>query len=268
VTDRRIELLRDADREEAWLLMVDGAEQSYVDLVEPAHLEFEYMQHMALTVDVVLPPPQPLTAWHLGGGACAFARWLAECRPGSEQTVVERSSDVLAAVSTLPPVDGCTVRHADALEAVQQGPAGAVDLVAWDVYDGPRASTESLTLDAVAAMRRLLRPPGGLLLLNVSDAPPFEVVRPVVAAARAVFTDVAMLAEPATLRSRRSGNCVVVGSLAPLPLPALTRAAAAAITRARVLAGTNLDTFVGDAQPGTDASPLPEPDEALGRGFL
>lgn len=33
-------LLPDIDRERAWLLTVDGAPQSYVDLDDPTHLEF------------------------------------------------------------------------------------------------------------------------------------------------------------------------------------------------------------------------------------
>lgn len=35
-------LMPDVDRRRAWLLTVDGAPQSYVDLDAPEHLEFEY----------------------------------------------------------------------------------------------------------------------------------------------------------------------------------------------------------------------------------
>jgi hypothetical protein len=45
---RTVELLRDLDRPTGWVLLVDGVEQSYVDVVDPTHLEFEYMQHMAI----------------------------------------------------------------------------------------------------------------------------------------------------------------------------------------------------------------------------
>jgi hypothetical protein len=61
---------------------------------------------------------------------------------------------------------------------------------------------------------------------------------------------------------------VLVGATAPLSLPVLRRAGAAATTRARVLDADQLDAFVGDAEPPTEAHPLPEPDEVLGRGFL
>lgn len=261
------ELLRDLDRDTGWTLMVDGAEQSYVDVLDPTHLEFEYMQHIALVVDTLLPPPQPLPTLHLGGGACTLPRWIAATRPGSTQIVVEASQEILDVVRPLGPIADCHVVLGDAIEQLRAAPAAHEALVVWDLYDGPRVATSTLTLDAVTHMRRVLRP-GGCLVLNVSDATPFDVVRPVVAALRVVFDDVALLAEPSTLRGRRSGNCVLVGATRPLPVPTLQRSAASAPVRGRLLAGAALTQFAGSATPPTDAAPLPEPDEALGRGFL
>jgi spermidine synthase len=265
---RRIELLRDLDRPTGWVLLVDGVEQSYVDVENPAHLEFEYTQHLALVVDAVFPAEMPLRVVHLGGGAMSLPRWVEHRRPGSVQTVVEISADVLAAVAGLGPVAGCTVEVGEALEVAGRLPAGDADLVVWDLYDGPRADVAALTLDAVVAMQRLLRPDAGLLLLNVSDVVPFDVVRPVASALQERFGDVALLAEPSTLRGRRSGNCVLAGSGRPLPVDLLARRAAAAPVRARVVAGAALDTLVGGARPATAAVPLPRPDPVSGRGFL
>jgi hypothetical protein len=118
-------------------------------------------------------------------------------------------------------------------------------------------------------MVRLLHRRGGLLLLNVSDAAPFDVVRRVLAALLDRCDDVALLAEPSTLRGRRSGNCVLAATLgAALPVPALGRAAAAAPVRARVVAGSALADLVGTAVPATADTPLPLPDATLGRAFL
>ena len=260
------ELLRDLDRDSGWTLMVGGAEQSYVDVDDATHLEFEYMQHIALVVDGVLGDG-PLSALHLGGGACTLPRWLAATRPGSTQLVAESSADILDAVRPLGPVPGCHVVHDDAIGVLEADPDGGRDLVVWDLYDGPRVVTSTLTLHVVAEMRRVLRP-GGIVVLNVSDVTPFDVVRPVVAALRTVFSDVALLAEPGTLRGRRSGNCVLVGATVPLPATALRRAGAAAAVRARVLVGESLAEFMGAAVPPTSDRPLPEPDESTGRGFL
>ena len=266
---RRTELLRDLDRDTGWVLLVDGVEQSYVDTVDPTHLEFEYMQHMALAVDAALPPPGPVRAVHLGGGAQTMPRWLHATRPGTTQVVIESDPAVLDAVAWLGPVPGCEVVVGDALSVMRVLPARAFDLLVWDLYDGPRAVTTTLTGAAVDEMRRLVGDDTGLLVLNVSDVLPFEVVRPVLAALRDRCADVALLAEPSTLRGRRSGNCVLVGAAgAPLPVSVLCRVAAAAPVRARVVAGDDLDVFVGDAQPASEERPLPLPDAALGRGFL
>ena len=261
------ELLRDLDRDSGWTLMVEGAEQSYVDIEDPTHLEFEYMQHIAIVVDTVFVETEPLSALHLGAGACTLPRWLAATRPGSRQLAVEASAQIIAAARPLGPVANCTLVHDDAVEQLERQRAGTHDVVIWDIYDGPRVATGTLTLRTITQMRAVLRT-GGIAVLNVSDATPFDVVRPVVAALRVVFDDIALLAEPSTLRGRRSGNCVLVGSTAALPLPALRRAGAAATTRARVLDADQLVTFVRDAVPPTEERPLPEPDEALGRGFL
>src|SRR5689334_5368124 len=45
------ELIPDPDRRAAFSLMLDGAPQSYVDLDEPTHLEFEYIRRMAAAID-------------------------------------------------------------------------------------------------------------------------------------------------------------------------------------------------------------------------
>jgi spermidine synthase len=266
---RRTELLRDLDRDTGWVLLVDGVEQSYVDVADPTHLEFEYMQHLALAVDAVLPAPTPIRAVHLGGGAQTIPRWLHATRPGTTQVVIEADAAVLDAVAWLGPVPGCEVVVGDALTAVATLPDATFDLLVWDLYDGPRAVTATLTGDAISGMRRLLRADSGLLVLNVSDVVPFDVVRPVLAAMRACCADVALLAEPSTLRGRRSGNCVLVGTAsAPLPVDTLRRRGAGAPVRARLVAGDELVEFVGTARPATADEPLPLPDEALGRGFL
>ncbi|HET7310117.1 MAG TPA: fused MFS/spermidine synthase [Mycobacteriales bacterium] len=264
---RPVELLRDLDRPTGWVLLVEGVEQSYVDTDDPTHLEFEYMQHMAIVIDAVHARPQPLRSLHLGGGAMTMPRWAAATRPGSRQVVVESDADVLAAIAPLGAVEGSTVVVADAAEQLAATRAGSVDLMIWDLYDGPRAVTSTLTIDGISLMRRALAP-AGLLLLNVSDMVPFDVVRPVLAALRVAFDDVLLLAEPTTLRGRRSGNCVLAAARMQLPALRVARRAASAPVRGRTLAGETLSRFIADAMPPTDADPLPPPDEASGRAFL
>src|SRR5690625_7775253 len=85
-----VELLRDPSRPSAVTVFINDAESSYVDLADPAHLEFEYMQQMTAILDEAgLPAPQPVRAVHLGGAGCALPRALDAARPGSRQLVVE-----------------------------------------------------------------------------------------------------------------------------------------------------------------------------------
>ncbi|MDQ1746117.1 MAG: hypothetical protein QOD07_380 [Frankiaceae bacterium] len=262
-----VNLLKDLDRSGGWTLMVGGAEQSYVDIDNPAHLEFEYMQHIALVVDATYDEGMPLDAVHLGGGALTMPRWVAATRPGSRQLVFEASQEILDAVRPLGPVDNCEVRHREAVDGIAGLPAESVDLAVWDLYDGPRAVTAALDLAALWLLRRVLRP-GGIAVLNVSDVAPFAVVRPVLAGLRAVTDEVALLAEPVILRGRRSGNCVLVGGPKTLPIQKIRRAAAAAPARARVVTGATMTALIGTAVPATADAPLPRPDEASGRAFL
>ena len=262
----RVELLRDLDRATGRVLLVDGVEQSYVD-DDPTHLEFEYMQHMAIVLDIVKPEPAPLRAVHLGGGALTMARWLAATHAGSRQVAFESDPEVLAAVRELAPVE-CELVVDDAVRAIGELPPGQTDVAIWDLYDGPRAVTDGLTLESVESIRQLLDVEG-VALLNVSDATPFDVVRPVLAAVRASFDDLMLLAEPATLRGRRSGNCVLVGLVgAELPHRQISRRGASAPVRASVVGGADLDVFIGTAVPATIADPLPPPDSRRGRAFL
>src|SRR5690242_15338252 len=83
------ELVPDRDRGTAWTLLLDGAPQSYVDLADPAYLEFEYVRRMAAAIDLIAPPGQPLRALHLGGGGLTLPRYVAATRPGSPQRAVE-----------------------------------------------------------------------------------------------------------------------------------------------------------------------------------
>ena len=64
------ELVRDTARGNAWLVSVDGVAQSYVDLDDPAHLEFDYVRRFADVVDRL--PPGPLDALAIGGAACTL----------------------------------------------------------------------------------------------------------------------------------------------------------------------------------------------------
>lgn len=256
-------LLPDIDRRRAYLLTVGGAPQSYVDLDDPAHLEFEYARRLAHTVDAVFAPGAPLAALHLGGGALTLPRYLAATRPGSTQDVAESDRGLIALVAEhlpLPAGSGVTVHPRDARAVLDERPAGSCDLVVADVYGGSRIPAHVASLEYVRSAARVLRP-HGLYVANLADSAPFRFLGSQLAGAGAAFPRLCVVAEPAVLRGRRFGNMLLVAARDELPLAAIARRTAADPFPARVAHDEALLRLRADAQPvsDTDAVPSPEP---------
>lgn len=245
------ELLQDLDAADGWLLTVDGVAQSYVDLADPTHLEFDYVRLMADVVDVL--PPGPLTAVHLGGGGCTLARFVAATRPGSRQLVVEADAPLAELVRRSFGTDGFRLRVGDAREELPRLRQGESDLVVADVFESAQQPVRTTTREWVEQVRRLLRP-GGTYVVNVADGKPLAFAKAQVSTLLAVYEHVVLLADPSVLRGRRFANLVLAASDAPLPVDRLARAAARAAGRARVVEGEELVRFTGGAAPVTDAT--------------
>jgi SAM-dependent methyltransferase len=260
------ELLADADRDGAWVLLVDDTPQSHVDLDDPTHLEFEYVRRMGHALDLAAPPGEPVDALHLGGGALTLPRYLAVTRPGSRQRVIEIDEPLTDLVRThlpLPRGARVRVRADDARAALATRPDASADVVVCDVFAGARTPAHLTSAEFTAEVRRVLRP-GGTYLVNVADGPPLRFARRQVATIRTAFPAVCLLAEPGTLRGRRFGNLVAVASAVDLPVAALTRRCAADPMPARVVDGGDLDRFTGDAAPVHDADAVDSPPPPAG----
>ncbi|MES9506145.1 fused MFS/spermidine synthase [Streptomyces sp. NPDC000609] len=264
-------LLPDVDRERAWLLTVDGAPQSYVDLDAPEHLEFEYARRLAHAVDCAAAPGAPLDVLHLGGGALTLPRYVAATRPGSRQDVAEADLGLLELVVEHLPVpagSGITVHGTDARGLLERTEPGSVDLLIADVFGGSRVPAHLTSVEYARAARRSLRE-DGIYAANLADGAPFGFLRSQLATFAAVFEELALIAEPAVLRGRRFGNLVLVASPSPLDTATLTRRCAADAFPARVEHGAALDRLAGAARPVGDgeavASPEP-PDGAFSIG--
>ena len=256
------ELLGDADRDGAWVLMVEGTPQSHVDLDDPTHLEFEYVRRMGHVLDLAAPEGEPLDVVHLGGGALTLARYVAVTRPGSRQRVVEVDEPLTGLVRAhlpLPRGARVRVRTDDAEVALAAMRDAGADVVLLDVFAGARTPAHLTSVEFAAELARVLRP-GGVVAANVADGPPLRFARTQVATLRAVFSDVCLLAEPGTLRGRRFGNLVAVAAQHELPVAGLTRRCAGDPMPARVVAGEDLRRFVGDAVPVRDATAVPSPE--------
>ncbi|MER6118492.1 fused MFS/spermidine synthase [Streptomyces sp. NPDC001743] len=264
-------LLPDVDRERAWLLTVDGAPQSYVDLDAPEHLEFEYARRLAHVVDCAAAPGSPLDVLHLGGGALTLPRYVAATRPGSRQEVAEADRALLALVTghlPLPDRSGITVHGVDARKQLEETAPGTVDLVIADVFGGSRVPAHLTSVPYAQAAVRALRP-DGIYAANLADGAPFGFLRSQLATFATVFGELALIAEPGVLRGRRFGNIVLVASRSPLDTAALTRRCAADAFPARVEYGDAVAALLKGARPVGDdeavASPEP-PDGAFSIG--
>ncbi|MFE9663756.1 MULTISPECIES: spermidine synthase [unclassified Streptomyces] len=255
-------LLPDIDRPRAWLLTVDESPQSYVDLDDPAHLEFEYARRLGHVIDTAAPAGRPLDVVHLGGGALTLPRYTAATRPGSRQQVVEADgalSALVAAHLPLPPGAAVEVHRADALEWLTRAPARSADVLIADVFGGSRVPAHLTTLGYARAAQRVLRA-DGVYAANLADGAPFAFLRSQLATFAAVFPELALIAEPSVLRGRRFGNLVLVASHAPVAVAELTRRVAADAFAARVEHGAALRRRTGDAAPVRDADAVASPE--------
>jgi hypothetical protein len=259
-------LLPDVDRPRAWLLTVDGAPQSYVDLDDPGHLEFEYVRRIAHVVESGFDTP--VDAVHLGGGALTLPRRLARTLPGSRQEVVEADHGLAELVAEHLPLDepGIRVHLADARGWLAGRPAASADLVIADVFGGSRIPAHLTSVEFATDVARVLRPQG-VYVANLADAAPFAFLGAQLATVREAFgadVEICVLAEPGVLRGRRFGNAVLAAARRPLPVAALARLCAADPFPARVIHGEALRPFKGAPVQDANraASPLP-PDGAF-----
>lgn len=271
------ELQPDPDRARGWTLLLDGAPQSYVDLDDPAHLDFEYQRRLGHIIDVAAPPGRPLHVLHLGGGALSLARYVAATRPRSTQQVIEQDTALTQWVRTELPLERgwrIRIRGGDAREGLGRLPGQWADIVIADVFSGARTPAHLTSGEFLEEVRRVLQP-GGLYAANIADGPgasgtgagtedgparrPLDHLRSQVATVRAAFGYAGLLADPAVLRGRRFGNGVLVAADRDLPFAELTRRAAGDPHPGRTEHGDGLAAFAGGAVPVTDATARPSP---------
>ncbi|WP_121251676.1 spermidine synthase [Nocardioides ferulae] len=249
----RIELVP-GGRPEAWLLRLDGMDQSFVDLADPSRLEFDYVRRLGDAVDA-WPTAGPVRIVHVGGAGLSLARYVAATRPGSRQVVLEPDEEVTELVRRdlpLPRRSGIKIRPVDGRTGLAQLRDDGADLIVLDAYADARVPGELVTAEAAAEAARVLSP-SGWLLANLTDRAPFPWVRRVVAAVRTALPSLMVSAEPATLRARRPGNLLVVAGRGEVPVAALRSTARAGAAPYRVLDRRQVDDRLGGGRPFRDA---------------
>lgn len=256
-------LVRDRAYPRAFTLRVGRTDQSYVDLDDPRRLEFDYLEQIAVVVDTVAPPGERVRAVHVGGAAMSLARYITATRPRSAQLVLEPDAELTAFVRThlpLPPRSGIRVRAVDGRSGLAALREGSSDLVIVDAFVGPRTPAELTTLECWTDLRRVLTA-SGTVIMNITDRGPLGYARRVLAGLAACFPNRLLLAESSTLKGRRFGNVLLVGSGRPLATDAIAAAAGRQLYPYRVLADARLTQLLSGAVPFTDReaeeSPLP-----------
>ena len=249
------EIQMDADREDGWVLTLDGVLSSYVALDDPTYLEFEYTRWIGDLLDSLEPAGAPLRVLHLGGAACTLAVYVEITHPGSRQSIVEidgKLIDLVRAQFGIRSSRRFRLVHDDALRALQQTPDGAIDAIIRDAFVG-RSTPAHLEDDGLMKESARALAPNGIYISNVADRPGMELtrreLRSLVAALelRPQSTDthsMAFVTDPSVLRGRRYGNVIVAASRAPLPIAGWMRRTVRAGLPARVVHGERLAQYL------------------------
>ncbi len=232
-------------------LILNSARHSYVDLADPRHLEFAYIQWIAAVADVAAPAGAAVDALHLGGGGFTMPGYVAATRPGSRQLVLELDGELVELDRRelgLRTSDDLAVTVGDARVSLAARPADSADLIVGDAFGHLVVPWHLSTREMAADIDRVLRP-GGTYTQNVIDYPPHRFIRAETATVAAVFPHVALIAPRAALNGETGSNFVIVASASPLPVDALrSRLNEAPDEPVTVLQGPDLDAFVRSAR--------------------
>jgi spermidine synthase len=243
-------VLRDPVRPSGRLLMQDGMDASYVDLADPAHLEFDYLRRMRDLVEAT----GARRVVHVGGAGCALARALAAAHPDRRQEVLEVDAGVLELARShlgLRRAPGLRVRAGEGRAVLASRPDGSADAVLVDAFVGARVPRHLVTAEAIADLARVVAP-RGIAAVNVVDVRPLDDAAAILAGLAAAFPYATAIAPRPVLARRRGGNLVLAGAHAPLPLARLRARAAADPSPAGVLGPEEAEAFAAGAAPWRD----------------
>jgi len=267
-------LLPDPNCPRAYILLVNGVQQSYVNLDDPADVRYRYARRMMGAVNFLFPCAAPVRALHIGAGALTMPRYLATTRPGSSQLVVDNDARLIELVKRHLPWEadsGIRVEVGDGREKLAGQPDGAYDIVILDAFVGVDPPHHLASLEFVQEVARILAP-SGWYLINLLHSRMLQRIRDQVATVRSVLPSACLVANGKALHDLGTGNVVLLAGRSAPPVEPLARWAARDWFDTRVLAGDTLDRFVAGTQAISDASPppppLPEPEVTYSQSFV
>jgi spermidine synthase len=249
-------VVTDPDRASGRVLMLDGAPHSYVDLVDPAYLDWDYAKAVASVIDTAYPEGVPLRVYHIGGGGLTLPRYLEHMRPGTSSLVSEIDSGVVKIDTEqleLKTGDGIEVRVEDARLGIGRLADDSRDLVLGDAFGGVSVPWHLTTREMVREVDRVLTQEG-VYVINLLDYGPLGFARAEVATLTETFDHVALATETDTLThgEKAGGNLVVIASNRPLDVASIAGKISERGADWEVIIGAELTAWTGDAAALTD----------------
>ncbi|WP_124055009.1 spermidine synthase [Arcanobacterium ihumii] len=205
-------------------LWVDGTESSAIRFSDPHFLEFEYMEHIRISLNSIFEPPTPLKVLHLGGGGCTLARALNADRPGSRQLAIEIDSELAQFARQwfdLPRSPFLRIRAEDARLTLDTN-KGTWDVIVRDTFRHGIIPDPLRTVEAHQQAAKLLAD-GGIYCLNVAGHSGLSHLYEEIRALEPSFCHLAAISDPAIFKSRRFGNIILLASNNPIPVDSIGR---------------------------------------------
>ena len=211
----------DAERETGRTVVLDDLRHSYVDLEDPAHLEFWYVRRIADAIDAYAPDG-PIDAVGIGAGGMTLPRWIRAMRPDSTQTVLEIDGGLIDLLDEELPIepgrsvddiDGLDVIVGDARRTLRGLPDDSADVIVGDAFGNRAVPWHLTTRQFVVEIDRVLRP-GGIYALNIIDGGDQNFLRAEAATVQRVLPHVAIVRGRSILDGF-IGNSVLLASDEP-----------------------------------------------------
>jgi len=207
-----------ADDPDGRTLLLDNVSHSYVDVKDPTHLKFPYVQWIADGINGANPGKKPLNVVFVGGGGFTLPRWLLATRPGSQAHVLEVDGELVdfdkekLGLRTSPDL---RVTVGDARMSLRDVPTDSADVVVGDAFGSYVIPWHLATKEWTQDIKRVMKP-GGLYALNIIDFPPLEALRAEIATLRDVFPYVRMVGYSDYEGKPLGANAVLLASDRPM----------------------------------------------------
>jgi spermidine synthase len=232
-------------------LILDRVRNSYVDLEDPAHLEFRYVKLIADVIEVEAPRG-PLDVVSVGGGGFTLPGYLNATRPGTDNTVLEIDEKLVEIGETELGLDeDVEVVAEDARTSLRRLGTDHAHVVIGDAFSGASVPWHLTTVEFAEEIKRVLRG-DGVYVMNVIDYGEREFARSAALTLEQVFEHVALLAPTTYITGSSGGNYILVASSMGIDVMGIEQAIRSRASPEIGVTGPELDDFIDGAAVLTD----------------